>query len=109
MTNAEGRPSADSSLGIGHSFVIGGGIGGAFVILDLGAAADVQYNFSRTPRLLFDDKEVRMRPLFPAAVAAAVLAAGALLAADAVLVSRPDAFPTLINPACSHCKDEAKR
>jgi hypothetical protein len=25
------------------------------------------------------------------------------------LVARPDAFPTLVNPACSHCRDEAKR
>jgi hypothetical protein len=25
------------------------------------------------------------------------------------LVPRPDAFPTLVNPACSHCRDEAKR
>jgi hypothetical protein len=25
------------------------------------------------------------------------------------LVARPDAFQTLVNPACSHCRDEAKR
>jgi hypothetical protein len=25
------------------------------------------------------------------------------------LVVKPDAFPTLVNPNCSHCKDEAKR
>jgi hypothetical protein len=25
------------------------------------------------------------------------------------LVARPDAFRTLVNPACSHCRDEAKR
>ncbi|HZT80617.1 MAG TPA: hypothetical protein VFA26_10355, partial [Gemmataceae bacterium] len=25
------------------------------------------------------------------------------------LVVEPDAFPTLINPNCSHCRDEAKR
>src|SRR5439155_26440780 len=25
------------------------------------------------------------------------------------LVARPDAFPTLVNPMCSHCRDEAKR
>ncbi|HSQ56121.1 MAG TPA: DUF3179 domain-containing (seleno)protein, partial [Gemmata sp.] len=25
------------------------------------------------------------------------------------VVARPDAFPTLVNPACSHCVDEAKR
>src|SRR5437764_8295935 len=28
---------------------------------------------------------------------------------DAVLVASPDAFPTLVNPNCSHCVDEAKR
>lgn len=27
----------------------------------------------------------------------------------AKLIIRPDAFPTLVNPNCSHCKDEAKR
>src|SRR5438270_10289205 len=25
------------------------------------------------------------------------------------VVARPDAFKTLVNPACSHCLDEAKR
>src|SRR4051794_23083893 len=25
------------------------------------------------------------------------------------LIARPDAFKTLVNPACSHCRDEAKR
>jgi hypothetical protein len=25
------------------------------------------------------------------------------------LLVKPDAFPTLVNPACSHCRDEAKR
>src|ERR1700676_5229180 len=25
------------------------------------------------------------------------------------LVAKPDAFTTLVNPACSHCRDEAKR
>src|SRR5580704_4285189 len=29
--------------------------------------------------------------------------------ADPVLVVRPDAFKTLVNPMCSHCVDEAKR
>jgi hypothetical protein len=28
---------------------------------------------------------------------------------EPVLVVKPDAFPTLINPNCSHCQDEAKR
>ncbi len=39
--------------------------------------------------------------------------AAALAAADSrkepVLVVKPDAFPALVNPNCSHCKDEAKR
>ena len=25
------------------------------------------------------------------------------------VVAKPDAFQTLVNPACSHCRDEAKR
>jgi hypothetical protein len=28
---------------------------------------------------------------------------------DASLIFKPDAFQTLVNPQCSHCKDEAKR
>jgi hypothetical protein len=28
---------------------------------------------------------------------------------DAKLIFKPDAFQTLVNPQCSHCKDEAKR
>ena len=32
-----------------------------------------------------------------------------VLAGDPPLVARPDAFKTLVNPDCSHCKDEAKR
>lgn len=38
--------------------------------------------------------------------------AGAALAAEPdrpSLVAKPDAFPTLVNPNCSHCRDEAKR
>jgi hypothetical protein len=40
------------------------------------------------------------------------LSTGGLAAApppDAHLVARPDAFKTLVNPDCSHCRDEAKR
>jgi hypothetical protein len=40
---------------------------------------------------------------------AALLVASAAPAADPPLVVRPDAFPTLVNPNCSHCQDEAKR
>ena len=49
-----------------------------------------------------------MRPLSLAALAAALVAAAAP-AADPVVVAKPDAFPTLVNPAGSRCKDEAKR
>ena len=28
---------------------------------------------------------------------------------EPMLISRPDAFKTLVNPTCSHCVDEAKR
>jgi hypothetical protein len=28
---------------------------------------------------------------------------------DPLLIARPDAFHTLVNPMCSHCRDEAKR
>src|ERR1700738_3605429 len=41
--------------------------------------------------------------LFPAVLAAAASAA------DPILVEQPDAFQTLVNPKCSHCRDEAKR
>src|SRR6266568_1535278 len=39
------------------------------------------------------------------------LTAGSLVAEDPkpVLVVKPDAFQTLVNPKCSHCRDEAKR
>ena len=41
------------------------------------------------------------------------LLVGPLLAADPPpnpnLIARPDAFQTLVNPQCSHCRDEAKR
>src|SRR5216683_4423548 len=39
------------------------------------------------------------------------LTAGPLVADDPkpALVVKPDAFETLVNPKCSHCRDEAKR
>jgi hypothetical protein len=40
-------------------------------------------------------------------VSSLVLAKGT--AQEPRLVVKPDAFPTLVNPNCSHCKDEAKR
>jgi hypothetical protein len=42
-----------------------------------------------------------------------LFAACTVLAADPPkeprLIEKPDAFPTLVNPNCSHCRDEAKR
>ncbi|MFO0935632.1 MAG: DUF3179 domain-containing (seleno)protein [Gemmataceae bacterium] len=32
-----------------------------------------------------------------------------VLASDPIMIEKPDAFPTLVNPNCSHCVDEAKR
>jgi hypothetical protein len=34
---------------------------------------------------------------------------GATRAEEPILVVKPEAFPTLVNPNCSHCRDEAKR
>jgi hypothetical protein len=45
---------------------------------------------------------------FPALPLVALLACAAH-ADEPKLVSKPDAFPTLVNPNCSHCVDEAKR
>jgi hypothetical protein len=39
----------------------------------------------------------------------AVLAGAAQPPKGPVLIAKPDAFETLINPQCSHCRDEAKR
>ena len=44
---------------------------------------------------------------FPLFLAALALAADP--PADPPLAAKPDAFKTLVNPDCSHCKDEAKR
>lgn len=38
-----------------------------------------------------------------------LLSCGAVRAADPVVIAKPDAFATLVNPKCSHCFDEAKR
>ena len=37
------------------------------------------------------------------------LSACAAGAADLIVIANPEAFPTLVNPACSHCRDEARR
>jgi hypothetical protein len=51
--------------------------------------------------------------LFSPAVSILSLALGVGLAAEPPagppVVAKPDAFKTLVNPACSHCRDEAKR
>jgi hypothetical protein len=48
----------------------------------------------------------RLLPLAPLLLTSAVLAADP---DKGSLVEKPDAFPTLVNPNCSHCRDEAKR
>src|SRR5262245_17914333 len=51
-----------------------------------------------------------MRRSFAAlAVLAALILAAVGRADEPKVVSKPDAFPTLVNPNCSHCVDEAKR
>src|SRR5207244_12408170 len=47
-------------------------------------------------------------PLYALSVAAVTSFAGEPPAGP-TLIERPDAFTTLVNPACSHCRDEAKR
>src|SRR6516162_6640735 len=50
-----------------------------------------------------------MRPLMCSLL---LLTAGGALAGEPPgppLVAKPDTFKTLVNPACSHCRDEAKR
>jgi hypothetical protein len=49
-----------------------------------------------------------MRPfVLPVALLSASL--GAAFAAEPPVVNKPDAFTALVNPACSHCRDEAAR
>jgi hypothetical protein len=52
-----------------------------------------------------------MRPPLSFALVAAALAAGlsAARSEPPALVEKPNAFPTLVNPNCSHCIDESKR
>ena len=38
-----------------------------------------------------------------------LLLTGAARAGEPVTIAQPDAFKTLVNPMCSHCRDEAKR
>ncbi len=38
-----------------------------------------------------------------------ILLASVICAEEPIVVSKPDAFRTLVNPECSHCIDEAKR
>jgi hypothetical protein len=47
--------------------------------------------------------------LLVALVALVARTARTASADDPKLTPRPDAFPTLVNPSCSHCVDEAKR
>jgi hypothetical protein len=48
-----------------------------------------------------------MTALLPLLLTALAVAADPL--GDPPVVAKPDAFKTLVNPECSHCKDEAKR
>jgi hypothetical protein len=43
------------------------------------------------------------------AAAILLIAAPVVVADEPKLIIKPDAFPTLVNPKCSHCVDEAKR
>lgn len=45
----------------------------------------------------------------PFAALLSVLTAAVCAAAEPPVVADPDAFRTLVNPACSHCRDEARR
>jgi hypothetical protein len=49
------------------------------------------------------------RLLFPLTLMAAAGAWAAEPPAPPRLIDKPDAFKTLVNPQCSHCRDEAKR
>src|SRR5713226_7348411 len=49
------------------------------------------------------------RRLFMISVLAAGLAVSAQAADEPKLIVKPEAFLTLVNPNCSHCRDEAKR
>src|SRR5205085_12462674 len=63
---------------------------------------DTQYNRLRGPR----HGGFLMRRTLALLVA---LVAVPALADEPKLTPKPDAFPTLVNPNCSHCVDEAKR
>jgi hypothetical protein len=39
----------------------------------------------------------------------ALLTTGTASAQEPIAIARPDAFKTLVNPMCSHCRDEARR
>jgi hypothetical protein len=49
------------------------------------------------------------RRFLGAGLAACVAAPWQIRAAEPPLIVKPDAFPTLVNPNCSHCRDEARR
>jgi hypothetical protein len=52
---------------------------------------------------------MRRRPTLALVLLAGLAPAAAGQPAEPTLITRPDAFPTLVNPMCSHCRDEAKR
>ena len=51
-----------------------------------------------------------MKHLFVCALSVTIILASLLRAGEEPkLIVKPEAFPTLVNPNCSHCRDEAKR
>src|SRR5258708_884178 len=52
-------------------------------------------------------------PIVPYSLMEIFLAAACIVRADPVqegsLIVKPEAFKTLVNPQCSHCRDEAQR
>ncbi|MFL5339893.1 MAG: DUF3179 domain-containing (seleno)protein [Gemmataceae bacterium] len=46
-------------------------------------------------------------PIVPFVIA--ILSGSNAFAEEPPVIVRPEAFPTLVNPSCSHCRDEAKR
>src|ERR1700684_2762191 len=50
-----------------------------------------------------------MKPLHLCVAALSFVVPALLVAQEPRVIVQPDAFKTLVNPMCSHCRDEAKR
>src|SRR5262249_50853069 len=61
------------------------------------------------PSALVASFAVGLAPMRTAACCIALLLPATCLAGEPKLIEEPDAYKTLVNPNCSHCKDEAKR